>query len=172
MFFYVSIAIGYFPNPVHTKFALGAVGIGVVIGALITSMGLTCYWNDKVTMITAEVVPFLILAIGVDNMFLIHRAEREVPKEVTSVELRIAFALKHVGPSIFTAAFCESIAFFIGLMTDVPALQNFCMVAGLGVMADFILQLTIFVGALALDNARIKSNRADIICCCRKYSVP
>jgi hypothetical protein len=30
-------------------------------------------------MISAEVVPFLILAIGVDNMFLISRAERQVP---------------------------------------------------------------------------------------------
>lgn len=29
--------------------------------------------------------------------------------------------------------------------------------------------MTIFVGVLALDNRRIKANRADIICCCRKY---
>jgi len=29
-------------------------------------------------MISAEVVPFLILAIGVDNMFLISRAERTI----------------------------------------------------------------------------------------------
>lgn len=90
-------------------------------------------------MISAEVVPFLILAIGVDNMFLISRAEREVPKFVDKVELRIAFALKEIGPSIFTAAFCEALAFFIGMLTDVPALQNFCLVAGLGVVADFIL---------------------------------
>lgn len=34
-------------------------------------------------MISAEVVPFLILAIGVDNMFLIARAERSINKQVT-----------------------------------------------------------------------------------------
>jgi Niemann-Pick C1 protein len=169
MFFYVSLAIGFFPNPVHTKFALGTAGILVVLGALVTSIGMTFYFNKKLTMISAEVVPFLILAIGVDNMFLISRAEREVPKYVTSVELRIAFALKDIGPSIFTAAACEAIAFFIGMLTDVPALQNFCLVAGLGVIADFILQLTIFVGALALDNQRIKSNRGDVVCCFRQY---
>jgi len=139
MLLYVSMAIGFFPNPIHTKFALGFSGIFVVIGALLTSIGLTFYWNQKLTMISAEVVPFLILAIGVDNMFLISRAEREVPKFVEKVELRIAFALKEIGPSIFTAAFCEAIAFFIGMLTDVPALQNFCLVAGLGVVADFIL---------------------------------
>jgi len=139
MFFYVSIAIGFFPDPIHTRFGLGATGIMVVIGALMCSIGLTFYWNQQLTMISAEVVPFLILAIGVDNMFLICRAEREVPKFVTGTETRIAFALKEIGPSIFTAAVCEAIAFFIGMLTDVPALQNFCLVAGLGVVADFIL---------------------------------
>lgn len=155
MFVYVSIAIGFFPNMIHCKFGLGAVGIFVVIASLGAGIGLTFYWNDKLTMISAEVVPFLILAIGVDNMFLIARAEREIPESITAIEERIGFAMKEIGPSIFTAALCESIAFFIGLLTDVPALQNFCLVAGLGVMVDFVLQMTIFVGALALDARRI-----------------
>lgn len=122
MFIYVSVAIGFFPNPIHTKFGLGAVGILVVIGSLMTGIGLTFYWNQKLTMIGAEVVPFLILAIGVDNMFLIARAEREVPEIVTDIPTRMAFALKEIGPSIFTAAFCETLAFFIGMATDIPAL--------------------------------------------------
>jgi Niemann-Pick C1 protein len=45
MFFYVSIAIGFFPNPIHSKFGLGATGILVVILALGSSMGLTFYAN-------------------------------------------------------------------------------------------------------------------------------
>ena len=119
-------------------------------------------------MISFEVVPFLILAIGVDNMFLIARAERNVPKYVTEIDERIGFAMKEIGPSIFTAALCESIAFFIGLLTDVPALRNFCLVAGLGVVADFFLQIIIFVAALAIDKQRIAAGRRDLICCCTK----
>lgn len=45
MFFYVSMAIGFFPDPVHTKFGLGTAGILVVLGALISSIGLTFYFN-------------------------------------------------------------------------------------------------------------------------------
>jgi len=45
MFFYVSMAIGFFPNKVHTKFALGFIGILVVLGALVSSIGLTYYFN-------------------------------------------------------------------------------------------------------------------------------
>lgn len=55
-------------------------------------------------------------------MFLIARAEREIPATVTAIDERIGFAMKEIGPSIFTASLCESIAFFIGLLTDVPAL--------------------------------------------------
>ena len=81
------------------------------------------------------------------------------------MELRVAYAMKEIGPSIFTAAFCEALAFFIGMLTDVPALWSFCLVAGIAVVADFFLQLTIFLAALTLDGKRIQQNRADVVCC-------
>jgi Niemann-Pick C1 protein len=139
MFVYVSISIGFFPSKVYNRFILGFAGIVVVIFALMMSIGITFFMKIPLTMISAEVVPFLILAIGVDNMFLISRAEKNIPSHVESMELRVAYALKEIGPSIFAAAFCEALAFFIGMLTDVPALFSFCLVAGLSVIADFIL---------------------------------
>ena len=138
MFIYVSIAIGFFPSKVHNRFLLGLAGIAVVICSVMSAIGLTFYWEIPLTMISAEVVPFLILAIGVDNMFLISRAERNVPAHITEMELRAAYAMKEIGPSIFTAAFCEALAFFIGMLTDVPALYSFCLVAGLAVLMGFV----------------------------------
>jgi Niemann-Pick C1 protein len=85
MFFYVGCALGHIPSPIYSKFALGFAGITVVISALISSIGITFYFNDKLTMISLEVVPFLILAIGVDNMFLISRAERVVPEYIEDI---------------------------------------------------------------------------------------
>lgn len=81
------------------------------------------------------------------------------------MELRVAYAMKEIGPSIFAAAFCEALAFFIGMLTDVPALWSFCLVAGLSVIADFFLQITLFIAALTLDGKRIQNNRADILFC-------
>jgi predicted RND superfamily exporter protein len=83
------------------------------------------------------------------------------------MELRIAYGLKEIGPSIFTAAFCEALAFFIGMLTDVPALYSFCLVAGIAVLVDFVLQLTLFIPALTLDGKRIQQKRADIAFCIR-----
>lgn len=98
MFVYVSVSIGFFPSAVYNRFILGFSGILVVIFSLIIAMGITFYMKVPLTMISAEVVPFLILAIGVDNMFLISRAERSVPQHVKSVEMRVAFAMKEIGP--------------------------------------------------------------------------
>lgn len=170
MFLYVGCALGHLPSPIYSKFSLGFAGILVVISALVSAIGITFYLNDKLTMISAEVVPFLILAIGVDNMFLISRAERMVPDDITDVKFRIAFAMKEIGPSIFVASLCEALAFFIGMQTDIPALQSFCLVAGLAVLTDFFFQITIFLPCLALDIKRIRQQRYDIFCCCKKSS--
>ena len=139
MFFYISLMIGFFPDKIHSRFGLGFVGIIIISGTLISSIGLTFYWNDILTLITAQVSPFLILAIGADNMFIIVRAEREIPKTVTEIPERIGFAMKKVGPSILTTVICRSIVFFIGLLSDIPVLNNFCLVAGLGIIVDFFL---------------------------------
>jgi Niemann-Pick C1 protein len=63
--------------------------------------------------------------------------------------------MREIGPSIFVAAFCEALAFFIGQRTDIPALRSFCMVAGIAVLTDFVYQITIFLPALYFDRIRI-----------------
>lgn len=73
--------------------------------------------------------------------------------------------MREIGPSIFVAAFCEALAFFIGQRTDIPALQSFCLVAGVAVVTDFFFQITIFLPALYFDRLRIEANRYDICCC-------
>ena len=122
MFLYMSVAIGFFPSAVYNRFLLGSAGILVVMFSLLSAIGISLYMGVPLTMISAEVVPFLILAIGVDNMFLISRAERNVPTHIKAMELRIAYAMKEIGPSIFAAAFCEALTFFIGMLTNIPAL--------------------------------------------------
>ena len=106
MFFYVSISIGFFPSFVHCRFLLGLSGILIVIFSLTVSIGIVLYAGLGLSLISTEVVPFLILAIGVDNMFIIARAEREAPNSIRAIEDRVAYGMGRIGPSIFTAAFC------------------------------------------------------------------
>ena len=168
IFFYIAFALGYFPSTVYSRFSVALVSILVVTLAFLSACGTTFYWDQAITPLTAEVVPIILLAVGLDSLFIIADAERKVLPTLKNCELRIAYALKDVGPSILTATLCESLTFFIGAITAVPALNNFCVVAGLAFIFNFILSMTILVPLLSLDNHRLKVGRTDIICCFRK----
>ena len=73
--------------------------------------------------------------------------------------------MRDIGPQIFTVTLCEIVVFLICLITEVAYLRNFCLCAAIGIFANFLLQLTIFLGALSIDNRRINNGLADIILC-------
>ncbi|KAF8341334.1 uncharacterized protein EI90DRAFT_3143703 [Cantharellus anzutake] len=56
---------------VESKVALGLFGLILVLLSIACSIGIWSYFGVKVTLIIAEVIPFLVLAVGVDNVFLL-----------------------------------------------------------------------------------------------------
>lgn len=179
MFVYASLALGsttfslraFFRNPstslVESKFTLGVVGILIVLMSISASVGLFSAAGIKVTLIIAEVIPFIVLAVGVDNIFLIvHEFERvNVSHPDDMVEYRIAKALGRMGPSILFSASTETIAFALGALAGMPAVRNFAIYAAGAVFINAILQVTMFVSVLALNQKRVEDRRADCFPC-------
>ena len=175
MFLYASLALGsttlsvrsILHNPanalVASKFTLGVVGIVIVLMSVSASVGLFSACGIKVTLIIAEVIPFLVLAVGVDNIFLIvHEFERvNVSHPDEDVETRIAKALGRMGPSILLSASTETIAFALGAAVGMPAVKNFAVYAAGAVLINALLQVTMFVSVLALNQRRVEDSRAD-----------
>ncbi|KAJ3563392.1 hypothetical protein NP233_g8970 [Leucocoprinus birnbaumii] len=63
---------------VNTKVILGLFGICLVLLSISTSVGFFSLLGVRVTLIIAEVIPFLVLAVGVDNVFiLVHELDRQ-----------------------------------------------------------------------------------------------
>ena len=75
MFAYVSLSLGQYINSsrlfVDSKMALGLAGVLIVLASVSSSIGLTSYAGSKGTLIIVEVLPFLVLAVGVDNIFIL-----------------------------------------------------------------------------------------------------
>ncbi len=179
MFFYASIALGsttlslrsVLRNPaaslVESKFALGIVGILIVLMSISASIGLFSAANIKVTLIIAEVIPFIVLAVGVDNIFLIvHEFERvNISHPDEMVEFRIAKALGRMGPSILLSAITETIAFSLGAFVGMPAVRNFAIYAAGAVFINALLQVTMFISVLTLNQRRVEDRRADCFPC-------
>lgn len=175
MFLYASLALGsttlsvrsILHNPanalVASKFTLGVIGIVIVLMSVSASVGLFSACGIKVTLIIAEVIPFLVLAVGVDNIFLIvHEFERvNISNPDDDIETRVAKALGRMGPSILLSASTETIAFALGAAVGMPAVKNFAVYAAGAVLINALLQVTMFVAVLALNQKRVESSRAD-----------
>ena len=179
MFIYASLALGsttiasrsLLNNPatalVQSKFSLGIIGIAIVLMSVSASVGLFSAMGIKVTLIIAEVIPFLVLAVGVDNIFLIvHEFERiNLSHPDESVEDRVSKALGRMGPSILLSASTETVAFALGCFVGMPAVRNFAAYAAGAVLINALLQVTMFVSFLALNQKRVESNRVDCFPC-------
>lgn len=181
MFLYASLALGsttlsirsIVNNPanalIQSKFLLGVVGIIIVLMSVSASVGLFSAAGVKATLIIAEVIPFLVLAVGVDNIFLIvHEFERvNVSHPDKSVSERVAKALGRMGPSILLSASTETVAFALGAFVSMPAVRNFAAYAAGAVFINAVLQVTMFVSVLALNQRRVEARRADCFPCIR-----
>ena len=179
MFVYASLALGsgavtlqsLFSNPanafVQSKFTIGVVGILIVLMSVSGSVGLFSALGIKVTLIIAEVIPFLVLAVGVDNIFLIvHEFDRvNISHPDEEIEERVAKALGRMGPSILLSASTETIAFAMGAFVGMPAVKNFAAYAAGAVFINALLQVTMFTSVLALNQRRVESLRADCFPC-------
>ncbi|KAK9371028.1 sterol-sensing domain of SREBP cleavage-activation-domain-containing protein [Lipomyces kononenkoae] len=175
MFFYASFALGRISfrdrlrSLVESKFTLGLFGIIIVLLSVSASIGLFSFFGIKVTLIIAEVIPFLVLAVGVDNIFLLsHELELVNNKHPTEpVEHRIARAVGRMGPSILLSACCETTAFALGAVVTMPAVRNFAIYAAGAVFINAFLQVSMFVSALTLDQIRMEASRVDCLPCMR-----
>ncbi|KAG2735142.1 hypothetical protein G9P44_001356 [Scheffersomyces stipitis] len=169
MFIYASLALGgKLPNRslsslVKTRFALGLSGIIIILLSVTSSLGLFSFLRLKSTLIIAEVIPFLVLAIGIDNIFLIVHELHVVSETLydMSIELRIAQALRNIGPSCLISAVLQVSMFFLATNVDMPAVKNFAYYSAVAVLINFLLQMTMFISLLALDQHRLENNRLD-----------
>ncbi|KAM3562605.1 hypothetical protein MY1884_001721 [Beauveria asiatica] len=173
MFIYACLALGMplkhiFRNPavllVESKVTLGLVGIIIVLMSICASIGFFSWVGLKATLIIVEVIPFIVLAVGVDNIFLIvHELDRvnlSCPDQL--VEERVARALGRMGPSILFSALTETVAFALGAAVGMPAVRNFAAYAAGAVLVNAILQMTMFVSFLALNQLRVEDYRCEL----------
>lgn len=167
MLVYVAAALGTFPRHASLKVVLveGRVslalgGVLIVAASVAAALGICGWAGLGATLIIMEVIPFITLAIGVDNVFLLTQAADNAPPEASPSQ-RAALALAAAGPSVTLAAAAEVVSFALGTLSSMPALQNFAACAAIALALDFVLQITAFPAMLALNATRVAEQRYD-----------
>ncbi|KAF7667924.1 hypothetical protein LDENG_00042210 [Lucifuga dentata] len=170
IFVYIAVALGEYSSwkriLVDSKFLVGLGGILVVAGSVLASMGFYSMIGIPSSLVILQVVPFLVLAVGADNIFIfILEYQRDVRRPGEKREEQIGRVLGNVAPSMLLCSLSESVCFFLGALSTMPAVKSFALYAALAVLMDFVLQMTAFVALLSLDTRRQDSNRCELLCC-------
>ncbi|KAM7018968.1 NPC1-like intracellular cholesterol transporter 1 [Tautogolabrus adspersus] len=172
IFVYIAVALGEYSSwkriLVDSKFLVGLGGILVVGCSVLASMGFYSWIGIPSSLIILQVVPFLVLAVGADNIFIfVLEYQRDVRRPGEKREEQIGRVLGNVAPSMLLCSLSESVCFFLGALSTMPAVKAFALYAALAVLMDFILQMTAFVALLSLDARRQDNNRCELLCCVR-----
>ncbi|XP_060804008.1 NPC intracellular cholesterol transporter 1 homolog 1b-like [Amyelois transitella] len=194
----VPIAISYVIMFIYVTFALGnirscrmwlidskvMVALGSILVELISifcAMGVMGFANITATLLAINVIPFFVLSVGIDNVFLMVNALYDIENNIKSFSdysenfsfdkrRRFIFSkmMGKVGPSMFVSSVTQVTCFAIGSLANFPAVVTFAVFATLSLAFLFVFQITTVVAILSLDYKRAHQNRLDIFCCIQK----
>lgn len=167
MFFYIVYGLSRF-NWLEIKLIPSVVGLLSVGMAYVTSLS----WCSILGVPFGPVhsaLPFLLMGLGIDDMFVINACWNTVCESdlKKSLPVKIGLTMKHAGVSIVITSFTDIVALLIGAITILPSLKSFCIYAAVGVFFIFCFTITFYVAAFTLDLKRMETNRNGILFCYR-----
>lgn len=162
MMVYMMLVLSKFSWP-ELRFQLTAVGLMNIGMAYVSGCGLSSIFFFYSPVHTS--LFFIIMGLGVDDMFVISSALRKVNSELKDVKLseRIGKMMEKAGASITITSLTDIIAFLVGGTTVLPSLKSFCVFAALCILMTYVYVVTFFVAVLTLDEKRLAKNRNG--CC-------
>jgi len=165
MFCYASFMLGRI-NCLEHRMILAVAGILGVLMGIVVSYGL-CSAAGLFYGPMHSVMPFLMLGIGIDDMFIIVQSWETLNTEQNKENLINKFGqtMRHAGAAISVTSITDVIAFGVGGFTILPALQSFCIYASVGIVATFVFQSSFFVAWFSLDQRRLSQKR-NAFCFC------
>lgn len=149
-------------NCVGQRAYLGYGGVVAAGLSLVSAFGLGSLCGlDFVSIV--GVVPFLIIGIGVDDMFMLMSGMAQTDPKA-SVEERIGKTMRTSGISITITSLTDLLAFAAGASSVFLSVRNFCIYSAIAVLFCYINQATFFLACLAINEKRTEQNRHFATC--------
>lgn len=121
-----------------------------------TAMGILFFCGVRFGSILC-VTPFLVLAIGVDDAYLMIHAWQRISKQLANrpvkedcVAYRLSLVLIDTGPAVLISALTNITADAVGSVTGSPEVTLLCIGNMASIFVDFIYQVTFYSSVMAL----------------------
>jgi len=147
------------------------------MASILLSLGLTVGLSASLLYPWSQLgllAPFLLLGVGVDDMFVILRTWDNVESSSENRHLTVTekagLVLRLAGASITVTSMTDLVAFCIGISSNIPFLSSFCVTLSIGVISLFVMQVTFFFPALVIDERRKEKNHDGLLLGLRPHS--
>lgn len=152
-------------NNIANRANLGIAGVITPVLGIGAAFGFVSGIGVKFTNIVG-VMPFLIIAIGIDDMFILMSGMAGAPSlSKASIEDRMKSMLRTSGISITITSVTDLLAFGVGATSVFQSIRIFCIYTGVAVMFCYINQLFFMCPAICLNEIRTSKRRHYCVCC-------
>jgi hypothetical protein len=176
-----SLLLANLHDYVRSRMALGMFGSIAAVVAFSGALGLTCIFNIKLNIVQTWTLPFLMVGLGMDDMFILALAadvffakeenKRNGRHNMNSAEEIFIEAYENVAIPVSLTSVVNAAMFSIMTLSDIAAVKLTAVTAVLSVIMLYFTMMTCFAAAIALDFQRQIDNRNDIFCCFENYEM-
>ncbi|KAK4560340.1 hypothetical protein LTR86_005536 [Recurvomyces mirabilis] len=139
----------------HSRFGLVVTAITQMTCSVLASFTICGILKINLSMIPQNAYPFVVLVIGLENMFRLINAVLAYPATLAT-DQRIANALGDIGPICLATAAQNVIILAILASFVSPGVAAFCAFACIATLFDVFFLLTFFVAVLNVDIRRLE----------------
>ncbi|XP_018321983.1 sterol regulatory element-binding protein cleavage-activating protein [Agrilus planipennis] len=138
---------------IKSKCGMAFTAVMTVLGSLTMTLGLCFFFGLTLSLRVKEIFPYLVILVGLENVLVLTKSVTSAPLHL-DIKIRVAQGLSKEGWSITKTLLIEITILTIGLFTFVPAIQELCIFAIVGLLTDFFLQMLFFSTILSVDIKR------------------
>ncbi|KAL8600703.1 hypothetical protein ACOMHN_057293 [Nucella lapillus] len=158
-----SILVSTGGDVVSTRALLACGGVLAAALGILGSVGLLCLFGVEVVSFVG-LMPFLVLGIGVDDMFLLMSSWGESIAYEMDLPHRVGLTFSKAGVGITITTLTDFLAFLIGISSTFIAVRQFCIFTATAVLFCYLVNCTLFGACMSLHGERVYAKKHCLTC--------